>query len=99
MSLRTPLCDLLGIERPIMLAGMGGVSYAELTTAVSNAGGIGVLGMAGGNPDFIRDQMRLTRKLTNKPFGVALLAASPAAVGASVDGIVREGAPVFGVGF
>ncbi|MBS0276127.1 MAG: nitronate monooxygenase, partial [Proteobacteria bacterium] len=47
MSLRTPLCDLLNIQYPIMLAGMGGVSYAELAAAVSNAGGFGTLGMAG----------------------------------------------------
>jgi enoyl-[acyl-carrier protein] reductase II len=50
MSLRTPLCDILGVEHPIMLAGMGGVSYAELAAAVSNAGGYGVLGMAGPSP-------------------------------------------------
>jgi NAD(P)H-dependent flavin oxidoreductase YrpB (nitropropane dioxygenase family) len=50
MSLHTPLCDLLGVKRPIMLAGMGGVSYAELAAAVTNAGGYGVLGMAGRGP-------------------------------------------------
>ncbi|MCX8497910.1 MAG: nitronate monooxygenase, partial [Caulobacteraceae bacterium] len=53
MALRTSLCDLLDIEHPIMLAGMGGVSYAELAAAVSNAGGYGVLGMAGTTPEFI----------------------------------------------
>jgi enoyl-[acyl-carrier protein] reductase II len=98
MSLRTPLCDLLGIEHPILLAGMGGVSYAPLAAAVSNAGGLGVLGMAGGNPTFIRDQMRETRRLTSKPFGVDLLAASPASLEASVDVIIEEGAAVFVAG-
>ena len=39
MSLHTPLCDLLDIEHPIMLAGMGGVSYAELAAAMCEAGG------------------------------------------------------------
>ena len=53
MTLRTPLCDLLDIEHPIMLAGMGGVSYAEVCAAVSNAGGYGCLGMAGRQPDEI----------------------------------------------
>ncbi|MDR3511723.1 MAG: nitronate monooxygenase family protein [Caulobacteraceae bacterium] len=95
MSLRTPLCDLLQVEHPIMLAGMGGVSYAELAAAVSNAGGYGVLGMAGRDPDFIRDQMRLVRKLTDKPFGVDLLAASPESLTASVDVIIAEGASAF----
>jgi enoyl-[acyl-carrier protein] reductase II len=95
MSLHTPLCDLLGVEHPIMLAGMGGVSYAELAAAVSNAGGYGVLGMAGTQPDFIREQMRKVRALTDKPFGVDLLAASPESLTASVDVIIEEGASAF----
>ena len=95
MTLRTPLCDLLGVEHPIMLAGMGGVSYAELCAAVSNAGGYGVLGMAGTCPDFIREQMRRVRQLTDKPFGVDLLAASPESLTASVEVIIEEGASCF----
>lgn len=98
MSLRTPLCDLLGVKHPIMLAGMGGVSYAELAAAVSNAGGYGVLGMAGRGPDFIREQMRKVRSLTDKPFGVDLLAASPESLVASVDVIIEEGASSFVAG-
>jgi len=95
MSLRTPLCDLLQIEHPILLAGMGGVSYAELAAAVSNAGGYGVLGMAGTSPAFIREQMRAVKRLTDKPFGVDLLAASPESLTASVDVIIEEGASSF----
>jgi enoyl-[acyl-carrier protein] reductase II len=98
MTLHTPLCDLLGVKHPIMLAGMGGVSYAELAAAVSNAGGYGVLGMAGRGPDFIREQMRQVRKLTDKPFGVDLLAASPDSLVASVDVIIEEGASAFVAG-
>ena len=98
MTLRTPLCDLLKVDHPIMLAGMGGVSYAELAAAVSNAGGYGVLGMAGRGPDFIRDEMRKVRTLTDKPFGVDLLAASPESLTASVDVIIGEGASSFVAG-
>jgi enoyl-[acyl-carrier protein] reductase II len=98
MSLHTPLCDLLGVKHPIMLAGMGGVSYAELVAAVSNAGGYGVLGMAGRTPDFIRDQMREVKRLTDKPFGVDLLAASPDSLTASVEIIIEEGASSFVAG-
>lgn len=98
MTYRTKLCDLLGVTHPIMLAGMGGVSYAELAAAVSNAGGYGVLGMAGREPDFIRDQMRKVRGLTDRPFGVDLLAASPESLTASVDVIIREGASAFVAG-
>ena len=98
MSLHTPLCDLLGVEHPIMLAGMGGVSYGELVAAVCNAGGYGVLGMAGRSPEFIRDEMRKVRQLTDKPFGVDLLAASPDSLTASVDVIISEGASSFVAG-
>ncbi len=95
MPIRTPICDLLKINHPILLAGMGGVSYAELAAAVSNAGGYGVLGMAGTSPDFIKKQMRQVRALTDKPFGVDLLAATPEQLTASVDVIVAEGASSF----
>ena len=98
MTLHTPLCDLLGVKHPIMLAGMGGVSYAELAAAVSNAGGYGVLGMAGRTPEFIRDEMRKVKSLTDKPFGVDLLAASPESLTASVEIIIEEGASSFVAG-
>src|ERR1700743_2505953 len=95
MTIRTPLCDMLGIKYPIMLAGMGGVSYAELAAAVSNAGGYGVLGMAGTRPGFHREQKRPVKALNHKPFGVDLLAASPESLTASVDIIIEEGASAF----
>lgn len=98
MALRTPLCDLLGVEHPILLAGMGGVSYAELAAAVSNAGGYGVLGMAGTSTRFIEEQMKKVRELTDKPFGVDLLAATPDALTKSVDVIIGEGASSFVAG-
>jgi enoyl-[acyl-carrier protein] reductase II len=95
MTIRTPLCDLLGIRYPMMLAGMGGVAYAELCAAVSAAGGFGTLGMAGLGPERIREEMRKVRALTDRPFGVDLLAAVPAALEASVEIIIAEGASAF----
>lgn len=95
MSLRTPLCDLLGIDVPVMLAGMGGVAYAELAAAVSNAGGFGTLGMAGRRPEEIREEIRKTRALTTRPFGVDLLAAVPESLEACADFIIEEGANAF----
>ncbi|QMW24260.1 NAD(P)H-dependent flavin oxidoreductase [Sandaracinobacteroides saxicola] len=93
--IRTPICDLLGVEHPILLAGMGGVSYAEVCAAVSNAGGFGSLGMAGVSPRGIREQMRRVKDLTDKPFGVDLLTAQPESLTASVDVIIEEGAKAF----
>ena len=95
MTLHTPICDLLGVEHPILLAGMGGVSYAEVCAAVSNAGGFGSLGMAGVSPEGIRKQMRRVREMTDKPFGVDLLTAQPESLTASVEIIIAEGAKAF----
>ncbi len=96
--IKTPLCDLLGIQHPVMLAGMGGVSYAEVTAAVSEAGGFGTLGMAGTKPEFIEAQMKKVRELTDKPFGVDLLAAQPDSMTAAIDVIVANGAKLFVAG-
>src|SRR5262245_47488088 len=95
MSLRTPICDLFDIDVPIFLAGMGQVAYAEVCAAVSEAGGFGTLGMVGAPPDRIRDEMREVRKLTDKPFGVDLLAALPEQIMAAIDVIIEEGAAAF----
>lgn len=78
VRLRTPICDLLGIEYPIILAGMGPVSHADLVAAVSNAGGLGVVGRSTSTgrrlwPDELRARIRRVRELTDKPFGVDLL--------------------------
>lgn len=96
--LHTGICDLLGIDHPILLAGMGGVSYAGVCAAVSNAGGYGCLGMAGRSPREIRDEMRAVRALTDRPFGVDLLTAVPGSLEASVDVIIAEGASSFVAG-
>ncbi|WP_340691355.1 nitronate monooxygenase [Hyphomonas sp.] len=98
MALKTKLTELLNVDHPIMLAGMGGVSYAELCAAMCNAGGYGVLGMAGTGPDFIAGQMKRVRELTDKPFGVDLLAASPESLEESVDVIIKGGADSFVAG-
>ena len=95
MTLHTPICDLLGVEHPILLAGMGGVAYAEVCAAVSAAGGFGSLGMAGCSPRMIEAQMRRVCDLTDKPFGVDLLTAQPETLTASVDVIIAGGAKAF----
>ena len=69
------LCDVLGIEHPIIQAGMGWDSRGSTTpprlvAAVSNAGGLGVIGGSPLQPEFIRERIRATRELTDRPFGV-----------------------------
>ncbi|MGH7902977.1 MAG: NAD(P)H-dependent flavin oxidoreductase [Candidatus Dormibacteraceae bacterium] len=75
-TLRTPLCDQLGIEYPIVLAGMGLKGRAtppELVAAVSEAGGLGVMGCSWMPPEEVGRRIRRVRELTAKPFGVDLL--------------------------
>jgi enoyl-[acyl-carrier protein] reductase II len=93
--MRTRLTDLLQIEHPVMLAGMGGVSYHRLVAAVSEAGGFGTLGAGTMSPDQLRDEIRATKALTSKPFGVDLLTALPAQMLESVDAMIEEHVPVF----
>ncbi len=71
--LKTELCDQLGIEYPIMLAGMGGAAGPTLAAAVSEAGGLGVVGATGYTPEELIDMINKVRSLTDKPFGVDLL--------------------------
>ncbi len=73
MALQTRICEMLGIRYPILLAGMGRASTPELAAAVSNAGGMGVLGAASCGPNQLRAWIRRTRELTDKPFGVDTL--------------------------
>ncbi|KAB7740418.1 nitronate monooxygenase [Parvibaculum sedimenti] len=73
MTLHSRVCEILGIKYPILLAGMGGASVPRLAAAVSNAGGLGVLGAAACSPDQLREWIRETRSLTDKPFGVDTL--------------------------
>ena len=67
------VCEILEIDQPIVLAGMGGASCPALAAAVSNAGGLGVLGAAACGPKLLRRWIRETRELTDKPFGVDTL--------------------------
>jgi nitronate monooxygenase len=89
MALKSRICEILGIEYPILLAGMGGASVPALAAAVSNAGGLGVLGAAACSPNQLRSWIRETRKLTDKPFGVDTLL--PASV--RRDTSTQSGAP------
>ena len=76
-ALRTSLCDLLNIRYPIIQAGMGGFTTPQLVAAVSNAGGLGILGANRMTTEQTRDAIKKIKKLTTNPFGVNLLLAPP----------------------
>lgn len=71
--LHTPLCDLLGCDVPILLAGMGGVARWELAAAVANAGGFAMLGMVREDPDLIEAEVTALRAATNRGFAVNII--------------------------
>ena len=71
--IRTAFTELLGIDHPIALAGMGGATSPELVAAVSNAGGLGILGATGQSPDRLTENVRAIRERTDRPFGLNLL--------------------------
>jgi len=72
MRFRTALCDLLGIEYPILQSGMGSVAGPDLVAEVSRAGGLGILAGLNVPPDDLRAAIRQVRTLTDRPFGVNL---------------------------
>jgi len=91
--LRTRLCDLLGIDVPIVCAPMGpSITGPELAAAVSNAGGLGVISFGADPPDLLRQQIRRLRDLTDKPFGVNFILHFP--VEAQVAVCLEERVPV-----
>lgn len=69
-KLHPPVCALLGIDLPILQAGMSTYTTPELVAAVSNAGGLGIIGALGRSPDELREEIGKVRELTSRPFGV-----------------------------
>jgi len=88
MVLQTALTQMLGIEHPIIQGGMQYVGYAEMASAVSNAGGLGILtGLTQPSPEDLRAEIHRCRQMTSKPFGVNLTIL-PALIPADYDGYV-----------
>lgn len=77
--MRTELTGLLGIKYPILQGGMAWVAEYHLAAAVSQAGGLGIIGAANAPAEWVRDQIRKTKELTDKPFGVNVMLMSPCA--------------------
>ena len=95
--MKTELTELLGIEYPIIQGGMAWVAEYHLAAAVSEAGGLGLIGAANAPADWVRDQVRQVKKLTDKPFGVNIMLMSPYADEVAKV-IVEEGVPVVTTG-
>lgn len=75
--MKTRVSELLGIEYPVIQGGMAWVAEYHLAAAVSNAGGLGLIGAASAPPEIVREQIREAKKLTDKPFGVNVMLLNP----------------------
>ncbi len=95
--LKTKICDLLNIEYPIIQGGMAWVSTAELAVAVSNAGGLGIIAAGNAPAEFIRNEIRKAKEITQKPFGVNLMFLSPF-IDEVVKTVLEERVPVITTG-
>ena len=75
--IRTPLCDLLGIEYPVFQGGMAWIADGKLAAAVSEGGGLGIIAAGNAPGDTVREQIQVAKSLTSRPFGVNIMLMSP----------------------
>lgn len=96
---KTPICDLLGLDYPIIQGGMAWLGTAELAAAVSNAGGLGIIGSGNCDAYWVKDQIQKTRSWTDRPFGINIMLMSPH-VSSVLQAVMEEKVPVvsFGAG-
>ena len=95
--IKSALCSILGIEKPIFQGGMAWIADARLAAAVSEAGGLGIISSIQGGADAVRAEIRKARELTRKPFGVNIMLAAPDAAEVA-DVVVEEGVGVVTTG-
>ncbi|MDE6924992.1 MAG: enoyl-[acyl-carrier-protein] reductase FabK [Acetatifactor sp.] len=95
--MKTRITELLGIQYPVIQGGMAWVAEYHLAAAVSEAGGIGLIGAGGASASFVREQIRKTGELTDKPFGVNIMLMNPEA-DEIAKVIVEEGVKVVTTG-
>ena len=95
--MKTKITELLGIEYPIIQGGMAWVAEHRLAAAVSNAGGLGIIGAASAPPEIVREEIRKCKELTDKPFGVNVMLLNPNAEEVAKI-VVEEGVKVVTTG-
>ena len=95
--IKTPICELFGIEYPIFQGGMAWIAESTLASAVSNAGGLGIIAGGSAPIDYLREQIRRCKSLTDKPFGVNIMLMSPNAEELA-QLVIEEGVPVVTTG-
>jgi enoyl-[acyl-carrier protein] reductase II len=95
--IKSVICNILGIQYPIFQGGMAWIADGTLAAAVSEAGGLGLVSSVNYGPEAVREEIRKARSLTNKPFGVNIMLASPDAE-AVASIVVEEGVKIVTTG-
>lgn len=95
--IKSEICDLLGIKYPVFQGGMAWISDASLASAVSNAGGLGLISAINYGVDEVRQEIRKCKQLTDKPFGVNIMLMNPF-VDDIAQMVIEEGVPVLTTG-
>ena len=95
--IKSVICDILGIEKPIFQGGMAWIADARLAAAVSEAGGLGLISSINFGTEAVRAEIRKARELTRKPFGVNIMLAAPNAAEIA-DLVVEEGVKILTTG-
>ncbi|MBQ1501043.1 MAG: enoyl-[Firmicutes bacterium] len=75
--IKTEFCDMLGIEYPLFQGGMAWIADGKLAAAVSEGGGLGIVAAGNAPPDFVREQIKIAKSLTSRPFGLNIMLLSP----------------------
>lgn len=91
------VCEVLGTEYPIIQGAMARIAECNLAAAVSNGGGLGIIAAGGETADWLRDQIKKTREMTDKPFGVNIMLLAPN-VDELIDVVCEEKVPVVTTG-
>lgn len=95
--IKSPLCEKLGIKYPIFQGGMAWISDGKLAGAVSEAGGLGIISAMNADADYLREQIKIAREITDKPFGVNVMLMSPHAAEVA-EVLAEEKVPVVTTG-
>ena len=95
--IKSKICEILGIRYPVFQGGMAWIADGKLAAAVSEGGGLGIIGAGNAPASYVREQVRIVKSLTKKPFGVNIMLMSPHADEVAAV-VVEEGVPVVTTG-
>lgn len=97
MIMKNRICEMLGIKYPVFQGGMAWIADASLASAVSNAGGLGLISSVNAGTEAVRNEIRKCREMTDKPFGVNIMLQAPNAAEIA-QMVIEEGVKILTTG-